>query len=352
MEYDFKIARLNLSRNLFSTIVQIICLSMGILVFALFVYQGNGTFRDTKLDKRYINSKGFNTIRPIFDSEYKGVELEDIIDENIIYMNRIESQNTFVGSELSISKNIYEVSKGFELIFNNGYLKSGSWLSSNDEVVIGENIQDIYGLNLGDEISIEGKLLKVIGILRVPKFRNSYFIGKQNKQKLFDTVLFDLDKRRDIESLGEGFQVGDGKQWITLSFKQILTGFSFSIFLSSIILLYCFFNIYHILYFYIEKNIVTFKVIMACGGKKVNIYRQKLLELCILNFYSNGIVYIILYWVYKSKYIAKRLNIHLYLSPIIVVAIFIITLAILVSIIFHKIKMIMKEERLFLHEKS
>ncbi len=338
----------SLWRNKFTTIINIVCLTLGMLVAAIFISQANGAINTYNNYLKYMNLENVLIMSPLSYNEDERVQLNNIDSleelsfvESVFAINRLEEVNLQSENNYLTGIGVYTISENFDSIFNNGYLLEGNWIRNTYDCVVGEELVKKNKLGLGDFIYIGSNRYIVSGIIGINKYRTNIFINEKSIENL---VLFDCDyyvkttsnseEYKDLtytfmlENYGK-YEIKDNKKVMDEEKKRLYTGWAPSIFLAIIAFVYGILNIKNIEMFYLSQEKKKIAVMRAYGAQKQHILFQRIFKATVLSFISSIFVYLIVYILQFT-----RLNLIFDLSVDIKVYIIILIKVQIISIIF------------------
>ena len=320
MGYLIRTSLKNLWRNRFMTLIHVLCLTLGILVAAIFICQANGAYDSYSNYKKYMNLDKVITLM----SSYPGgniIQLQDLdkikkefdFIEDIFVLNRMFERIIRAEGNYISGLGVYTAAEGFDSCFNEGYLLKGNWIQSSTDCIIGKKAAEKYKLDIGDSIEAGINSYKVSGIIDIAKYNEVLFI---NEKSIADLELKDstyyikmrIYTRENIDALRQYIQ----KNYSGLNLKEssevfgeekdrLYRGWGPSIFIAVVALIYGLLNIKNIQSFYIEQTKSSIAIMIAYGANHVQILIQKIMQNSVLALISSIFVMYIVYLLQFTK---------------------------------------------------
>lgn len=147
--YVMKFMLRSIYRHKFTSFVNIVCMSLGILIAAIFICQANDAYYDYKRNEEFYNKTEVYSLIPEYyentgriekkdypDIQNKFKEIKDIVCVNRINENYIQSKNQFI-----TGLNVYTMSKNMDSLLKIEDYIQGEWLDHNEDCLIGDKVQ-------------------------------------------------------------------------------------------------------------------------------------------------------------------------------------------------------------------
>lgn len=322
MRYLMRTSLKSLWRNRFTTVIHILCFTLGMLIAAIFICQANGARDSYKNYNRFMKLDKVIIMKPPFSvGKDKRIQLQDLdkikrdlyFIEDIFALNRMQEKIIRSGDNYISGVGIYTVPIEFSNCFSEEYIHKGDWIRDNEDCVIGKKVAQKYKLNIGDRIEAGVNSYKIIGIIGLTKYENVVFL---NEKSLVDLELNDCTyyiklgnyTKENIDTLYQYFQknygsydIKESSEMIAEEKDRLYRGWGPSIFIAVLALIYGLLNIKNIQSFYIEQTKGSIAIMIAYGANYNQILTQKIMQNSILSFISSIVVFIIVYLLQFTK---------------------------------------------------
>lgn len=306
-------------RNKVIFIIQILCLTLGMIIPSFFLSQYNGALLDAKENDTFQMTDNLMMIRPDMYSDVKVLQRSDlellknnVNIKDVYFINRHMTNNIFANNELMVDYNVYIVNTEINDIWNEGWIAEGETWKDSRDCIIGYTVAQKSNLKIGNTIEIDGTAYVIKGISKIPKYKRSILL---NQEAINNLVLWDVDVFIKVNHNLDDFE-DELNKWLInnygtyriyleqeinqQAYTKLSSGWTVSIILSFSSLIYSLVNVYNILFFYSEKTKKKTGVSLAIGANKRHIFIQKYLEIGINMFIASVLSYISLYFIQRT----------------------------------------------------
>ena len=309
-------------RNKFIACIQILCFALGMLVPFFFLGQYYAARWNAEGNAKLIDTKNLIQLEPDMEIDTTSVmqvyELSAFLEkfklEEIHFINRHSTNAIVVNNEVCVGSSVYIVDNSIDKIWKSGWLGDGEGLKKGErDCLIGSLFAKKKCLSVGDTIEMDQQQYQVGGICNIPEYKNSILI---NVDGCLETELWDVQyyvkmgKMEDntiaqIEKYIFGrsgrCKISKEEEITEKYYAKLKSGWTFSIIISIVSMLYGLLNLFNILYFFFLKTRKNMFICMTQGATKIHIFLQKYMEIGINTLFSSFLCYFILNVVQDSK---------------------------------------------------
>mgnify|MGYP000890505815 CR=1 FL=1 len=168
MKYNLKISFLSLVRHKYLILLQIVCLSLGMITVTFFLSQANGAVENVKKNVAMYRQNSLVRLDHNIFSEGKEIHLQNIEyfgayakDSNAEYSIYYRPDQILSDKEYISYASVYIVSKNYSKIYTKDTIH-GSWIQKDNECVIAKSVAELYHLKINDKIYINSKEFVII----------------------------------------------------------------------------------------------------------------------------------------------------------------------------------------------
>lgn len=257
-------------KNKFVAFVQIVCVALGMLVPFFFIGQYYAAHINAENNVSLINTTGMIQLEPDMEKDITDVmpisEISEFLkmfpQEEIHFVNAYSTNDVWINSEVSPGSSIYIVDASVNKMWRGEWLKEGTGLKKGKrDCMVGNLFAKKKQISVGDTIEVDQKKFLVSGICKISR-------EEEITQKYYE---------------------------------KLQKGWSVSVIISIISMLYGMVNLYNILYFFFMKTRKNLFICMTQGSSRLDIFIQKYLEIGINTFFSSILCYLFLRVIQASK---------------------------------------------------
>lgn len=309
-------------KNKFVAFVQIVCVALGMLVPFFFIGQYYAAHINAENNVSLINTTGMIQLEPDMEKDITDVmpisEISEFLkmfpQEEIHFVNAYSTNDVWINSEVSPGSSIYIVDASVNKMWRGEWLKEGTGLKKGKrDCMVGNLFAKKKQISVGDTIEVDQKKFLVSGICNVPAYKNSILL---NGDGCSDIQLWDVKYYVRMQKIEEkkvnkienyifgksGICKISREEEITQKYyEKLQKGWSVSVIISIISMLYGMVNLYNILYFFFMKTRKNLFICMTQGSSRLDIFIQKYLEIGINTFFSSILCYLFLRVIQASK---------------------------------------------------
>lgn len=309
MRYIISIVRRTLFRDKLKFFVFVICLSLGMLIGAIFISQANYAVNS------YLNYKSTTNFEDMIKVrvENHGKEMSEFLVPDFVqelYVEKSFSENiVFYDDKIVSGAELLLMSKEFPELLKKTYPITGRWFQNEKECLIGNIVKGKYGVELGEQILIGSNTYEVVGILEIPYYDKSIIIDESllatmefnSSQCNYYLKHFNINENIMINfekyllKSWDKYSIQDEKEIFKELKSRLFTGWTSSIIISVIGLIYGIINIRNIEKFYFYKKKKVYGIMLAYGARYSHIWLNIYLETGILAILSSFLTFIIVY---------------------------------------------------------
>lgn len=284
-------------RNMWNIILDILCLSLGLLIGIVFLGQAGTAYKNYNEDKSYVPLTDYLICKTVMGTsliqdDIVAIQEESKYIEEIQVFNSLNDEVVLYQEDFCPDIHIYTVTKNYEHIFKGEYMV-GEGIKNAQNAVIGNEAAKRYSIEIGDRIEIGSHSFYICGILRVPQYSNHVMIWAEalDSQDFFDCQLFmrvntqnqEMAETQDeieeyLENRFGAFEVYTNSQYNEQKRERLQSGWLFSILVAVITLCYGLINIYNIETFFILKQKKSIAILRALGATQKNLLLAKLVR--------------------------------------------------------------------------
>ena len=288
-------------RNMWNILLDIFCLSLGLLIGIVFLSQARTAYENYNKDRCYVPLYDYLLCKTIMGTsmtqdDIAAIQEECICVEEIQGFNSLNEEVVLYQENFCPDIHIYTVTKNYERIFEGDYM-TGEGIKDTKSAVVGNEAAKRYGIKIGDMIEIGNQSFYICGILKVPQYASDVMIWAEalESQDFFDCQLYIrintknqevAETQTEIEEYLENrfgdFEVYTSTQYKEQKKEQLQSGWLFSILVAVITLCYGLINIYNIETFFILKQKKSVAILRALGATQKNLLLAKLIRSIII----------------------------------------------------------------------
>lgn len=209
MKYYLELVYKLNKRNGICIFFDIITLALGLVIGVIFLAEANTQVVDRKCNYNLLNKSQYLIYEP--DSGADKIQNSDLVEiqnrntgiAEILVENQLNDEILKHNNNFCMGISVIGVSDNFMSFFRPGAIK-GNLLSQKNEVLIGENVANQYGIEVGDRVEIDIYTFSVCGIIQVANYKNSVICFNSR----FEDVQY-MDCRYYVKADDEGRKAFD-----------------------------------------------------------------------------------------------------------------------------------------------
>lgn len=315
MVYSFAIAFTFIRRNMATTIISVISMSLALLIPAIFMTQYftarhnlSDYLRMINLQDTYITDVDMNHIEDVDLVLLNEALTAADFTRNVYLYSRFHSNFVMHNHQFIAGTELTQVSPNIKALYGDDFLYQGNWLEHENEMVVGLRTAKRFGIEVNDRIHIGNDEFIVTGIFNIPTKNESIWIYYSDAA---DRTIFSI--RHYIQVLGSDEQQAEHdlgfffrEQGIRASVTQaavyvrqleehVAGGWIASLFLSVIAIIYCVLNIGIIQSLHANEHQKNKAIMNALGASHTFVLRLEFIRSCIVSFVASGFSFLILY---------------------------------------------------------
>lgn len=309
-------------RNKFVACIQILCFALGMLIPFFFVSQYYAAHADAEKNIKLIDTKNLLQLEPDMKTDTNSaMQISEIStfskmfpSEEIHFINYIYTNNVLINNKVCAGSSICIVDNSIDRMWRDGWLAEGNGLKKGKkDCIVGNSLAKKNKIFVGDFIEVEQQRYLVSGICDIPAYKRSILLNADGSSEtdLWDVKYYVKMKKIDENKVAEIEKYIFGKsgmcniskeeQITNKYFERLKDGWSVSIILSVVSMLYGMINLYNILHFFFLKTRKNIFICITQGATKIHIFLQKYIEIAINTFFSSVLSYLLLQVIQNSK---------------------------------------------------
>lgn len=318
MKYALVVALALIKRNLVTTMISIISVSLALTIPAIFITQYftilsnlDEYFQMINLDSTYIIN-----IENIHEIDIQKLDLTELneqlsaIDfvENVYLYSRSDANFIMHNQQFIVGVGIRLIQVTFNIneLYNYYPLYQGSWLTTENESVIGRRVANRFGVQIGDQLSVGNDEFIVTGIFDIPTKNEGIWIhyGKSVGRAIWGIRYYirALENNEQYEDYLATFfsergliaNVSCANTYISLE-SRLASGWRILLFLSAVSMVYCILNIAAVQSLHANEQQRNNAIMHALGASRSFILVQEFIRSFIISFVAASITFFILF---------------------------------------------------------
>lgn len=351
MRYLIKNIFISLLGNIFEGLINIICLSLGMLVATIFISQANNAIASYKstvnymyLDNTLLAKTMYFDAKKIQLNEIDNIKrdmknIKEIIPLNYLFENVVIHNKNYISGVGTYTTDI-----NFSSLFKNNYMSKGGWIETDNDCVVGKRVAEKYNIDIGASIIIGSNNYYVSGIIEIPSYKNSIFISQNSIRnlKIQDADYYIVYEPKTDDTINEvkeyinanygSYKFSDRNEIIDQQKQRLRRGWGPSIVISVITFLYGIINLKNIDEFYYIKKKVTYGIMRAYGATRTQLLMTRYIESGVLAIISSTITFVIarlLQYTRLNDVITMKVDISIFIILLIMGQVFAMALSII-----------------------
>lgn len=309
-------------RNKFVACIQILCFALGMLIPFFFIGQYYAACADVEKNTKLIDTKNLLQLEPDMETDTNSaMQISELSEfskmfpsEELHFINTYNTNNVLINNEVCAGTSIYIVDNSIDRMWRNGWLAEGNGLKEGKEdCIVGNSLAKKNKISVGDFIEVEQQRYLVSGICDIPVYKSSILLNADGVSELdlWDVKYYvkmgklDENKVTKIEKYIFGkngmCKISKEEEITNKYFEELKRGWSVSIIISVVSMLYGMINLYNILFFFFMKTRKNVFICITQGATKIHIFLQKYIEIAINTFFSSVLSYLLLQVIQNSK---------------------------------------------------
>lgn len=309
MKYYIKILYQIERKNRVNILLDILCLSLGLLIGIVFMSQASTAYQDMKLNQKYMPLHTYTVYKPALDArrmlqdEFHQLKKSHYI-RDIQVFNRLNDAVVWHQDSFCPAIGVVAVTEGYFHVFSGDYLL-GEDITDAQSAVIGKGVADKYHITIGDRIEITNHSFTVNGILQIPQYKDSAFVPAEAfaEQEFFDCQYYvDIEEQHReefvqyLERYYGPYESYISREYGELQEERLQSGWLLSIIIAIVTLCYGLLNIYNIEKFFMLKQKKSIAILRALGASTGKIMLTKMLRSVIIAWTSASVT-AVLVWI-------------------------------------------------------
>lgn len=304
-------------KNVINILIDILCLSLGLFIGLVFMSQASLAYSNYKSNLMYMPLQDYLIIRPTLESNVLlAKDLEEIKTgyndvENILVFNNMNDEIVFYRDYFCPDINVVSISGDYSGIFKGDCL-IGENINESNGTLVGEHAAKQYGIKTGDILEISNYKFYVSGILLIPQYSNDVLVLSDifENEEFFDCQYYVKIKPenadgflRYLEQNYGMFEVYTSEEYWQKTKEELLLGWTFSIIIAIVTLLYGLINIFNIETFFILKQKKSIAILRALGAVKGNIIMAKMVRCFVIAIISSSVTSFMVFLVENTLFV-------------------------------------------------
>ena len=324
MNYYIKLFYEIEKRNMLNIVIDILCLSLGLLIGMVFLSQAHSAYDDFYLNQKYMPLRQYVVCKPAVESmRILKNELDEVKAENqnildIQVFNRLNDEVVWSKTSFCPAISVIAVTEGYFNLFEGDYLV-GENVEDGQSAVIGKSAAKKYNIRIGDEIEIKNRSFVVKGILNIPQYKDCVLVLTDilQEKEFYDCQYYIKLLSNDKGVITDFFEKKYGVYEVYTHEEnreaqkdRLQSGWSFSIAIAVITLCYGLINIYNIEQFFILKQKKVIAILRALGASKGKLVCTKIFR-SVLIAWASVSVSAILVLILENTFLGELINFHM-----------------------------------------